>query len=275
MRPLSKQLRNKLGFNLVSRREIDTKSSKATDQARSLGGASAWLSGITLAITIVSITLFAAGKAYRVKYLEQFGAMDGILPWTPQDLIYLGTVTQIETLMLVYPISALVILGALMYLWSAYMIGQRLTREKLSDQVTLRRDVKKNTHPNAPYVETAFSLLFLLVGFVLCILFYLCLIYIARAEGLGKTDAIEDRSAIALGDKAKIKKKNLAHIVINRNAQGKSIIEAGYVISCSEKACLLFGTHSVENPDTKKQEAKTYTKYVPLDNVTSFSFNSN
>jgi hypothetical protein len=250
------------------------KSINSTGDFQSFGGASTWLSGITLIITIMSITLYAAGKAYRVNYLHQFGVADVVIPWTPQDLIYLGAVTQLEVLIFALPVLALVLLSLAFIMWASYGLGRIAQRsiQKTDFSKVVRKILQKqkNNDPNAPITETAF--LFLLTT-ILIIFFFLviaCLIFIANAEQLGEQQAAEDKLALIHNDLKKIKSRNLTPVSLGRKLDGLLIKDEGHVISCSEKRCLLY---QIQANTKGNQKAITKVKIVPIENVANFSFN--
>ncbi|MGZ5856562.1 MAG: hypothetical protein ACXWJK_04915 [Burkholderiaceae bacterium] len=250
---------------------------KSSSGGVSFGGVAAWLSGITLTLTIISITLYAAGKAYRSNYLRHFGATDTLIQYQPQDLVYLGTTAQLDTLLLVYPVIAGALILMIIVMFLLHRLG--IAAQKYSRMMNLVKNApalskgRRENDPTAPNTETAFAALLVLIGFILFLIFVLCISYVARAERLGLENAVGDRTAMLSGDAAQIKKRNLIFSTIERSIQGKAIIDTGYPITCSEKACLLF--QPISNIDSKIGNGKPVkkTKYIPLDNLIRFDVN--
>lgn len=233
---------------------------RPADKSLSFGGAAVWMSGITLFITLLSITFYGAGKAYRVAYLRQFGVTDSMLPWSTQDLVYLGITKQLDTILWAYPALAGFMLLMILFMWGSHKTGKYL--EKRFALKTATRTTK-NPALDGPYGETAFLLLIILTGLVLFLLTTLCLIYIAKAETMGKTEGHNDHRIILEGDEKSLKDNGLLPGTFEILNEGKSNSATVYLFSCSDKAC--FGLEKT----TKR------IFYVPLDKRISFYTTSN
>lgn len=280
MHNLPRRLRNNLGTTSpLNRRLINNTSERKVESAASFGGASAWIAGITLALTIISITLYAAGKTYRVNYLAEFGAVDSMLLWTPQDLVYLGAVSQLSTLIMALPVLVAALLGTVVMIGATNKLDRlaRQLREKFgfAPKLTAKKKETGKHEASTSNIEIQFIFLLVLTGLVLFILSWACLNYIARAERLGKEHALKDRTAIVEGDKDKIKDRDLIYATIQRIVHGKPITEAGYALSCSEKGCLIFQKKTQFDKKKGKTDTTTVTKFIPLDNVSEFSMKRN
>ena len=216
------------------------------------------MSGITLCITFLSITFYGAGKAYRVAYLHQFGVSDSMLPWSTQDLIYLGATKKLTTILWAYPALVGFLSAMILFMWGSYKTGKYLERRFVSKTYTRK---SKNPDLDAPYTETAFLYLIMLNGLVLFILILFCLLYCASTERLGKTEGIEDRKMILESDDKILQNNGLLPATIETSNQGKSNFTTVYFFSCSEKACI--GLEKV----TEKIFYIPLDKYIGLYNV--------
>lgn len=235
--------------------QTDTTPLQVGKQPPSFGGAAVWISGITLFVTLLSITFYGAGKAYRVAYLSQFGATDTLLPWSTQDLIYLGIVKQLDTIIWTYPALAVFILVMILYLWVSYKLGKYFEAKRT---FKASFEPRRNIDKAAPYSETAFLLLLLLTGLVLFVSAMLGLAYVARAERLGGTDGRSDYKMMIEGDLKALEKRGVVAATIEVLKDGKSHSSTVFTFSCSEKACL-----GIERP------TKTVL-YLPLDKIITF-----
>lgn len=239
--------------SLVKKRDQTSSSGSTEKQKTRLDFG--WVSLFTLSITVFTAIVFGAGKAYRQHYLALFDFTDAVIPWPFQDVVYLGVTKQLTILMAapMWAIGALfgwvVLIGV--WLWIRNRLAAKRTKKTGN-----RKEVNSISSTDS-LLETIQFLLNCLISASLISL--LALLFVASAESLGGTDAKAAIISVAQGNQEKPK---LSYVTIERIVGGQRIIEAGYLVSCSEHICGLY------SPD-KGDEA---SRLVPLDSVTSFRY---
>jgi hypothetical protein len=232
-----------------------TNSASSTDKQKAKLDFS-WVSLFTLSITAFTAVVFGAGKAYRQSYLEFFGLSDTVIPWSFQDVAYLGITRQLvilaAALMVAIGLAFVVMLLTEAILWVLDQFAGRRIK-------TSSNDNQKNAIKSSAEISRQVGQF--LVNSVGSIYFFgfWALLFIARAEQLGGIDAQTSKESVAQGSKVKPK---LPYVTIERIVGGQRITEAGYLITCSERICGLY------SPDKDKEA----TRLVPLDNVAGFRY---
>ena len=217
-----------------------------------------WIPTLTLFTTLFTAVSFGAGKAYRQKYLALFGFNDTLIPWSFQDVVYLGILTQVETIIMVpvFAIGMLVIIIAILWL----MFKLKLFLEKKANKKPTDKRDKKDNNKDEYFIEIMdfFANLMNFSGIVLIALI-LTLFFAAQAEKRGKTDAVNHLSKIETAINKKEKYQGLDFAKIDRELGNKTISQEGYIITCSEKLCGIY------------DENKT-SHIIPIDNIISFKY---
>lgn len=226
-----------------------------------------WVPASSLGITMFTAVLFGAGKAYRQAYLsafgfnDAFGVNDSAIPWSFQDLVYLGITKQLSILFF-SPVVALVALPVLavvvvIALWFRNRVAAK--RRKSGGAATNKNLVRQEDSHNY-----ALDLILFLVKYLGAVFLFalLALIFVAGAERLGKADAEKELAVIKARNTTTPAKPQLSYAIIERIVEKRLVTEEGYVVTCSDRACGLF------MPD-KGREA---SRLVTLDHLVSFRY---
>ena len=218
-----------------------------------------WTSAFTLIITVFTAVLFGAGKAYRQAYLQVFGFNDSVLPWPTQDLIYLGTIKQLDIILVGPPIALLAVVTIVIGIGALLWTINKLASQNKS-KTPCRKKSKKQNFTEAIGLLDLLQLVANFLG-VITVVILISTFFAVRAEKLGKADAESALQSIPSKNRITPDKPELRYVVIKREIGKQRISEEGYLISCSEKAC---GIHS-----PKKEEP---SQIIPLDNLISFTY---
>lgn len=236
---------------------VATATSKVSESSGQKGRIDfSWVAVFSFAISVMAGVAFAAGKAYRQHYLQGFSLSDSQLPWTFQDVVYLGITKQLPIL-LAAPIAA--ILGVFVFVLVVALssalarLVRRKRRQSRSAQTQASADNTNTQEPGTDVLEFLTRSL----GAVLMVMF-LSVIYVAKSEQLGASDAKAELTALKQGDEKRI---NLTPVRVERVVSGQRIAHHGYLVSCSERACGL----------VEKIEGRILSRVIPLDNVLSFA----
>lgn len=218
-----------------------------------------WVPLFTLCLTVCTSTAFGAGKAYRAQYLRAFGFTGEAIPWSFQDVVYLGITKQIDILLLAPMVAAeavAIFLGlAVLLLW---------LDERLADWRAVRKSKKLGSSKSAQMNPRMDSLLVVSLFLLKCLGFIFVVgwsaaFFVVQAEQRGMKDAKAAKESVTQGSKEDSK---LPYVTIERRVGEQKIIETGYLFSCSERACGLYSPPS----DNRKE----VSRLVSMDNVTSF-----
>jgi hypothetical protein len=257
--------------HIRSRSTTRKQESKKESQIQfSLGSASTWISATTLTLSVLSVLLFTAGKAYRNAYLSEFGISEWNLPWSVQDLIYLGAVNQLSILLLAPLIFMLACISYVFCIWVVDLLSQGLRKYVESKfpaifQSKRTRNVVNNQKQDLSldiFKVLAIPLVAALAAILVAIP---SVLYAASAERAGKKQGEMEKLAILENNPGSKARENLSWALIRRRIQDQEITEVGYLISCTEKACAMF--QRVQNGSNITGKAKI----VPLEGVTEFS----
>jgi hypothetical protein len=214
-----------------------------------------WVSLFTLSITVFTAVMFGAGKAYRQNYLATFGFNDPVIPWSFQDVVYLGIVKQLPILLAAPMVAIGAVFGFAVLVGILLWLGNRLAVQRAKKSSSGR---KVKTKSSTDSMLEVMQFMLNCFGAVLVIAL-LALFFVARAENLGGLDAKAAIESMAKGSKDKPK---LPYVTIERRVGGQEIVETGYLVSCSERACGLYSPGKGAEP----------SRVVPLDGVTSFKY---
>lgn len=216
-----------------------------------------WVPLFTLCLTAFTAIAFGAGKAYRAHYLHIFGFTAEAIPWSFQDVVYLGITKQIDILLLplMWLFCIALVLFLLSMLWKDFYEWFSAQRAKKSEGMKRTKD-KSSTKSLLDQIPRPVKWLgFIFIGCTLAMFFVL------KAEQRGKEDAEAAKKIALQGNREDSK---MPYVTIERKVGAQKIIEAGYLFSCSERACGLYSPAS-----DKKKEA---SRLVPMDGVTSFRY---
>lgn len=221
-----------------------------------------WVSAFSLGITLLAALLFGAGRAYRYSFLTRFGFDDWVMPWSFQDLVYLGTTKQALVLMAATAGAFIGTVAIVVCTVALSWVGNKV-RARVA-----RRPGRPGTNKKAKGLrddQMLNTVQFLLNCFGAALLFsYLALLFVAWAEVVGRKDAEKEIHAIETAgtDGQGIR---LRYAIIDRRIGDKVITERGYVVTCTEKACGLFV------PGGGGEAARV----VPLDSLVSMRYVTN
>ncbi|WP_435750437.1 hypothetical protein [Thauera sp. AutoDN2] len=212
-----------------------------------------WVPFFTLSITVFTAVVFGAGKAYRQNYLASFGFDDSVIPWLFQDVVYLGITKQLPILLTAPMVAIGAVFGFAVLIGVLLWIGDRLAARRTMPRGNNKAVTKNSTESLLDVGQFVLNCLGSVFLFGLLALFF-----VARAENLGSLDAKSEIESVAQGSSNKPK---MPYVTIERLVGGQKIIEAGYLVSCSERACGLYSPN----------KGKEASRLVSLDGVTSFS----
>jgi len=214
-----------------------------------------WIPLFTLALTVFTAVAYGAGKGYREVYLSSFGLTDMVAPWSFQDLVYLGIAKQVAVLVVFPFYAALTVAGIALLIIILSRIGNWIATKQIKQ--SKRREQTEMNEGDAALLNIAqFMVVYLGSIFLIGLL---ALLFVAKAETLGKVDARAAKISLASGSSQKPK---LPYVTIDRAVGGQMVTDAGYLVSCSERMCGLYSP----------SEDKGTSRFVPLDGVTLFAF---
>jgi flagellar basal body-associated protein FliL len=256
-RPLTKVMPT-LGRN----RAINKTSKQAQPESKKAKLDVSLVSAFSLSITVLTAVLWGAGKAYRQNYLSVFGFDDAVMPWSFQDVVYLGITKQL-TILLTAPLVSIGVFLLLAIVVIAMAWINNLEKEQR--RRTARAATNRNTFgwwSNAESIlELIILLIYCLVAFFVCAM--LATFFVAGAETLGKKDAEKELAAISALKTTKSVKPQLSYAVIERMVDKRHVTEEGYVITCSDRFCGLY------TPDKGLGASRLI---VSLDHLVSFKY---
>lgn len=215
-----------------------------------------WVPLFSFSFTVFATVVFGAGKAYRQQYLAVFSFTDKVLPWSFQDIVFLGITTQLSILLAAPVVAIGTIMVIVMLTGGLFWLDDRLVVYRLR-KATSNKNANRTKSVLDSLLDTG---MFLINTFGAIFLFaFLALIFVARANNLGRTDA---ESAIENIKKPATDKPKLDYVIVERMVRGQKVLEEGYLVSCSDRACGLY------SPD-RGEEA---SRLIPLDNILSFRY---
>lgn len=215
-----------------------------------------WVSLFSMGITVLVAVLFGAGKAYRQQFLAGFSFSDTVVPWSFQDVVYLGITKQLPIL-LAAPVAATAAIFIFALMAGGLMwLDARIAARRLN---TPNKNRKQNEKlPSGESFLRISEFLLICFGWI-TLLSLLALFFVARAEQLGKSDAKLAQESI---EKRETVSSLLNHVKIVRFVGGRVIEEEGYLVTCGEKMCGIYS----------HQDDRAVSVLVPLDNVLSFQY---
>lgn len=221
-----------------------------------------WVSAFSLVITLLAALLFGAGRAYRYSFLTRFGFDDWVMPWSFQDLVYLGTTKQALVLMAAIAGAFIGTVAIVVFTAALSWVGKKVRVRVARRPERPSKNKKAKGLIDDQMLDTA-QILLNCFGAVL-VFSYLALLFVAWAEAVGRKDAEQEIQAIkAAGtDGQNIR---LRYAILERRVGDQVVTERGYVVTCTEKACGLFA------PDKDKEAARI----VLLDNLVSMRYVAN
>jgi hypothetical protein len=210
--------------------------SSKTDEVTSLPAiplAAVIISGFALTGAIFLWLLRNAGHAYRLGYLLGFGFQPDALPWSADDLIYLGYYAQEDYLI---PMLGLFFVFAAL-LAAVFFAGNFVRRRAALKQATQPIKVNGGESGNLVTTEVMFFWVASIVIFALLVCSVLPLGLLGPVRSRGEGDAVKAMTAIQQWDLHEMKAHQLKFVEIVRDKAG---LVSGVPISCTDKLCAVY-----------------------------------
>ena len=210
-----------------------------------------WVPLFGVGISVFTALAFGAGTAYRQTYLGRFGFSEAAIPWSFQDTVYLGVAKNVLSLLLatlggLFTTLVIMVIAEVLGWLGSWLSAWRQNKWP-SPAAKAIAGIENPTLDVGLFCTIAFVVLFLFV--------LLTATFMAQVERQGKNDADQIISNITSG-----KQVQLPHVTIERTVAAQHIVEDGYEVGCSDRACGLISN----------RQGKIDQRLVPLDNVTSF-----
>lgn len=235
------------------RRATTKKQDAPTVRFSAISLAAVSISGAALAGAIFLWMLKNAGMSYRNGYLLAFGLQPDAMPWSSDDLAYLGYYAQEDLLvdLLGLFVGLMLLIAAVLYAgnWMNYHMSKR--RERKGIRTTLKKSENFVTQ------EIIFFCMTAIVFFSLMYFSVLPMALFNPACSRGEKVAQTEMRAIREWRIDELKKHKLNFVEITRD---KADPVTGVIISCTEKFC---GIYSSGGP--------VHTHTVPLTDIKTWS----
>jgi hypothetical protein len=206
------------------------------------------ISGFALTGAIFLWMLRNAGYAYRIEYLLTFGFQPDTLPWTADDLVYLG-----------YNVQEAFALFMSLVLYGGNWMDRYLEERRIRKGIGVVRKKKEN------FVTK--DVIFLWgAALALMVLLYCSVIpqsLLGPVRKRGERDALAEIKVIRDWNVVELQKRKLNFVEITHDKTGPV---SGVVISCTDKFCALYSpvgpahTHTVPLPSNR---------HAPYDSLSS------
>jgi|GEM_PF-3005992 len=211
------------------------------------------ISGFALTGAIFLWLLRNAGHAYRLGYLLGFGFQPDALPWSADDLTYLGYYAQEDYLV---PMLALFLVFAVL-LAVGLFAGNFVRHRAALKHATRPIKVNRGESGNLVTTEVMSFWVAAIVIFVLLVCSVVPLALLEPVRNRGKGDAVKAMTAIRRWDLNEMKARQMQFVEIVRDKAG---LVAGVPISCTDKLCAVYSAIGPVHAHT-----------VPLTDVVSWS----
>jgi hypothetical protein len=211
------------------------------------------LSGFAILGAIFLWILRNAGHAYRLGYLLGFDFQPDALPWSVDDLMYLGYYAQEDYL--AFLLGLFVVFSALLAV--VFVAGNALKHH------ATRKDAAKlvKTHgratANLVTTEVVFFWFAAIVIFVLLVCSIMPLVLLGPVRDRGEHDATKAMTAIRQWNIKDMKAHQMKFVEIVRDKGG---LIAGVPISCTDKFCAVYSP-----------VGRVHAHTVPLTDIVSWS----
>ncbi|MGX7004918.1 hypothetical protein [Caballeronia sp. KNU42] len=228
---------------------IDAGANQTTFQYPSLG---AVISGLALTGAIFVWLLLNAGHAYRIGYLLKFGFQPDALPWSTDQLVYLGYYAQEDYLV---PLLAFAVFFA--SLFAAIFLLENIVKQRANT-----RSARLSSRSEGPSFRlVTFEVwVFWVAAVVLFALLICSLVPLALLDPVrnrGAADAVKEMTAIQNWDTKTLKDHQVQFVEFTLN-KGDAV--SGVPVSCTDKLCAIY---------TPVGPVHAHT--VPLANVATWS----
>ncbi|CAE6696273.1 hypothetical protein [Paraburkholderia domus] len=191
------------------------------------------ISGFALTGAIFLWLLRNAGHAYRLGYLLGFGFQPDALPWSADDLIYLGYYAQEDYLV---PLLGLFVVFAVL-LAVVFFAGNFVKHRAALKQATKPVTVNGGESINLVTTEVMFFWVAAIVIFVLLMCSVVPLGLLGPVRYRGENDAVKAMAAIRQWDLDEMKAHQMKFVEIVRDKAG---LVSGVPISCTDKLCAIY-----------------------------------
>jgi len=191
------------------------------------------ISGFALTGAIFLWLLRNAGHAYRLGYLLGFGFQPDALPWSADDLIYLGYYAQEDYLV---PLLGLFIVFAV--LLAVVFVASNLVKGRAAlKQTTKPIKFKGGESGNLVTTEVMFFWVAAIAIFVLLVCSVVPLALLGPVRNRGENDAVKAMTAIRHWNVKELKSHEMKFVEIIRDKGGPV---SGVPISCTDKLCAIY-----------------------------------
>lgn len=211
------------------------------------------ISGFALTGAIFLWLLRNAGHAYRLGYLLGFGFQPDALPWSADDLVYLGYYAQEDYLV---PLLGLFVVFAVL-LAVVFFAGNAVKHRAAREDAAKSVKVHGRTSEHLVTTEVMFFWVAAIVIFVLLICSVMPLALLGPVRDRGESDAVKAMTAIRQWNITEMKAHQMKFVEIVRDKAG---LVSGVPISCTDKLCAIYSPDGLVHAHT-----------VPLTDIISWS----
>lgn len=191
------------------------------------------ISGFALTGAIFLWLLRNAGHAYRLGYLLGFGFQPDALPWSADDLIYLGYYAQGDYLV---PLLGLFVVFAVLF--AVVFVASNLVKGRAArKQAAKPAKVNEGKSINLVTTEVMFFGVAAIVIIVLLVCSVVPLALLGPVRNRGENDAVKAMTAIRHWDVKELKSHEMKFVEIIREKGGPV---SGVPISCTDKLCAIY-----------------------------------
>lgn len=231
---------------------------------------------LTAVGTLFIAMMYASGQAIRTAYLDVYGLYEALMPWSPQQMMFMGFQWgAFDIFMLLAFLAGYAFLVFLVLQFVEWLGRRAKTAKTLGTQdMQYRSERESKVH----FLVVA-AVVFALAGAVVLILWGWVEVESRHGRDLAEKQRREidgfecemaTKPAMAYarvlrsdGESAgaKLAQPQIAQL---KGTQADTGLTEGYVISCDSRFCALYPYGQAENDDKK-------VLVVPLDNIRSFS----
>jgi hypothetical protein len=231
---------------------------------------------LTAAGTLFIAMMYASGQAIRTSYLDVYGLYEALMPWSPQQMMFMGFQWGAFDIFMLLAFLAAYVFAVFLTLQLVEWLGRRARKRQTggAEEMPYRREREANVH--SLLIAT---IVFVLAGIVVLILWGWVEVQSRHGRDLANTQKAEiDAFKCEMATKPEMPYARVIRSVGNsmqinspspKSGQPKlapddtGLVE-GYVVSCDSHFCALYPYGQATNEGKK-------VVMVPLDNVKSFS----
>ncbi|SDI12897.1 hypothetical protein SAMN05216466_12768 [Paraburkholderia phenazinium] len=241
--------RKKSSASLSDLGQIDAAASHTAFQYPTFG---AIISGLALTGAIFVWLLLNAGHAYRIGYLVKFGFQPDALPWSTDQLVYLGYFAQEDYLL---PLLGIFVCFASVF--AAIFLFGNIARHRAKGKSGNLSSRNKAPSVSLVTFEVWAFWVAAIVLFALMIFSVVPMVLLEPVRSRGAADALREMSAIRHWDIKTMQDHQVQFVEFTLNKGGTI---AGVPVSCNDKLCAIY---------TPSGPIHAHT--VPLANVETWS----